>query len=150
MNALAGLRSLMEEIPPSIPMDTRGALESHLPPFTAEEAEKAWNELTRLETLFEKVDQWREAGYFKKEMEALDPMRAQRAYAEELRQRLDGVPRPESTRTDQDQLKALGFLIDHIDLIASRGWFKSKKQIEKVVAPILAMMLDVISGNAPK
>jgi len=103
VNALAGLRSLMEEIPPSIPMDTRGALESHLPPFTAEEAEKAWNELTRLETLFEKVDQWREAGYFKKEMEALDPMRAQRAYAEELRQRLDGVPRPESTRTDQAQ-----------------------------------------------
>jgi hypothetical protein len=148
VNASAGLRSLLEDIPPSIPIRARGALGSPPPSFTAEETEGAWAELTRLEMLLEKVDLWRAAGYFKREMEALDPVSMQRAYAEELRQRLDGVPRPGSPRTDQDQLKTLGFLMDKADLIASRGWFKSKKAIEKAVVPILAMMLDVIAGNA--
>ena len=150
VNAFGGLRSLLDDIPPSIPIRTRGTLGPHPPSFTADEVEGAWAELIRLETLFEKVDQWRAAGYFKREMEALDPVSAQRAYAEELRRRLDGVPRPESPETDQDQLRTLGFLMDKVDLIASRGWFKSKKAIEKAVVPIFAMMLDVISGNAPE
>ena len=89
-NAPVGLRPLLEDIPPSIPIRTRGPA----PSLTADEADGAWVELARLEILFEKVEQWRAAGYFKKEMQALDPVRAQRAYAEELRQRLDGVPAP--------------------------------------------------------
>jgi hypothetical protein len=117
------------------------------PSFTPEEVEKAWIELAHLETLFEKVDEWRNAGYFKKEMESLDPVRAQRAYADELRQRLEEYQRPELPQTDQDRLKMVDFLLDNVDLIASRQWFKSKKEMEKVVAPIIAMLVDAISDN---
>ncbi|CAG1013124.1 hypothetical protein ANAEL_04607 [Anaerolineales bacterium] len=128
-------------------IDTQVALGLHLPPFTPEEAEKAWIELAHLETLFEKVDEWRNAGYFAAEMESLDPVKAQRAHADELRQRLAGYQRPELPQTDWDRLKMVGFLLDNIDLIASRQWFKSKNEIEKVVAPIIVMLLDVISDN---
>ena len=117
------------------------------PSLTPEEAEKTWIELARLEILFEKVDEWRNAGYFKKEIESLDPVRAQRAHADELRRRLEEYQRPELPQTDQDKLKTVDFLLDNIDLIASRQWFKSKKAIEKVIVPIMAMMLDAISDN---
>ena len=122
-------------------------LGSRLPPFTPEEAEKAWIELAHLETLFEKVDEWRNAGYFKMEMDSLDPVKRQRAHADELRQRLEEYQRPELPQTDQEMLKTMSFLLDNIDLLASREWFKSKKEIEKAVAPITAMMLDMVSDN---
>jgi hypothetical protein len=125
------------------PKDTQVSL----PAFTPEEAEKAWIELAHLEMLFQKVEEWRNAGYFKKEMESLDPVKGQRAHADELRQRLGEYPRPELPQTDRDLLKTVNFLLDNIDLLASRQWFKSKKEIEKVVAPITAMMMDAISGN---
>ncbi|MBI5951698.1 MAG: hypothetical protein HY865_08570 [Chloroflexi bacterium] len=132
------------------PKDTQAASGLNLPSFTLEEAEKAWIELAHLEMLFQKVEEWRNAGYFKKEMESLDPVRGQRAHADELRQRLEGYPRPELPQTDRDLLKTVNFLLDNIDLLASRQWFKSKKEIEKVVAPITAMMMDAISGNEPE
>ena len=115
-----------------------------LPSFTPGEAEKAWIELAHLETLFEKVDEWRNAGYLKKEMESLDPVKTQRARADELRQRLEGYQRPELPQTDLARLRTVSFLLDNVDLLASRQWFKSKKEIEKVVAPIIAMMVDAI------
>ena len=127
--------------------DTQVALGSRRPPFTSEEAEKAWIELARLETLLKKVDEWRNAGYFIREMEALDPVKAQRAHADQLRQRLEEYQRPVLPQTDQDRLRTVSFLLDIIDLFASRQWFKSKKVIEKVIAPIMAMMVDAISGN---
>ena len=127
--------------------NTQVELELQLRSFTPEEAEKAWVELAQLETLFEKVDEWRNAGYFKMEMESTDPVRKQRAQADELRQRLEEYQRPELPQTDQDKLKTVDFLLDNIDLLASRQWFKSKKEIEKVVVPIMAMMLDVISDS---
>jgi hypothetical protein len=117
------------------------------PSFTPEEAEKAWIELAHLEMLFEKVDEWRDAGYFIVEMESRDPVQAQRARADELRHRLEEYQRPELSQTDNDRLKMVEFLLDNIDLLASRQWFKSKKEVEKVVAPILMMMLDAISGD---
>lgn len=117
-----------------------------LPAFTPEEAEKAWIELANLEILFEKVDEWRSAGYFKTEIESLDPIKTQRAYADELRQRLEEYQRPESLQTDQDKLKTASFLLDQIDLLASRQWFK-KKEIEKIVAPITAMMIGLIADD---
>ena len=138
------LGSILEDVPVPTPDRPR------LPSLTGEEAEKAWLELARLEMLLEKVDLWREAGYFKKEVESLDPVKGHRAQAEELRMRLEQAPRPEAPQTDTDQIKTLGFLMDQVDLIASRGWFKSKREIKKAVMPILAMMLDVISGDAPE
>jgi hypothetical protein len=128
-------------------LEEQASLESRRPSFTPEEAEKAWVELAQLETLFEKVDEWRKARYFKAEMETRDPVRKQRAHADELRQRLEEYQRPELPQTDQDRLKTVDFLLDSVDLLASRHWFKSKKEIEKVVVPIMAMMLDVISDS---
>jgi len=128
-------------------LDVQVAVELRQTSFTPEEAKNAWIELAHLETLFEKVDEWRNAGYFKKEIESLDPVRAQRAHADELRRRLEEYQRPELPQTDQDKLKTVDFLLDNIDLIASRQWFKSKKAIEKVIVPIMAMMLDAISDN---
>jgi hypothetical protein len=119
-------------------------------PFTPEEAEKAWLELAYLETLFKKVDEWRDAGYFKKEMELLDPVRTQRARADELCQRLEGYECPELPQSDLDRLKLVDFLLDNIDLLASRQWFKSKREMEKVIAPIKALLVDIISGNEPE
>jgi hypothetical protein len=117
-----------------------------LPAFTPEEAEKAWIELARLEMLFEKVDEWRNAGYFKTETESSDPVKMQRAHADELRQRLKEYQRPELPQTDQDWFKTMDFLLDNIDLLASRQWFKSKKEMKKAVAPIM-VMLFMISNN---
>jgi hypothetical protein len=116
-----------------------------LPPFTPEEAEKAWIELAYLETLFEKVEEWQNAGYFI--TEARDPVQTQRARADELRQRLEEYRRPELPQTGQDQLKMLNFLLDNVDLIASRQYFKSKKEMEKVVRPIMAMVIEAILDN---
>jgi hypothetical protein len=115
--------------------------------LTDEDVEKAWIELAQLDMLFKKVDEWRSAGYFKTEMESLDPVRTQRAHADELRQRLEEYQRPEVPPTEQDKLKMVDFLLDNIDLLASRQWFKSKKELEKVVVPVVVMMLDAISGN---
>jgi hypothetical protein len=139
--------SKLKEIYTSHLKDTQVALGLRLPSFTPEEAEKAWIELAHLETLFEKVDEWRHAGYFKIKMKSLDPVKRQRAHADELRQRLEEYQRPELPQTDLDRLKTANFLLDIIDLLASRQWFKSKKGIEKVVAPIMAMIVDVISDN---
>ena len=93
------------------------------------------------------MDEWRNAGYFKKEMESIDPVKTQRAHADELRQWLEEYERPELLQTDQDRLKTVDFLLDNIDLLASRQWFKSKKEIEKVAAPIIVMMVNAISDN---
>jgi hypothetical protein len=130
-------------------IDLQVALGLRFPPFTPKEAEKAWEELVQLETLFKKVDEWRNAGYFKEEMESLDPVRRQRVLADELSQRLVGYQRPELSQSDQDRLKMVNSLLDNVDLIASRHWFKSRKEIEKVVVPIMAMMVAVISENKP-
>jgi hypothetical protein len=118
-----------------------------LPAFTPEKVEKAWMELAHLETLFDKVEEWRDAGYFNPEMGDGDPVRMQRALAEELRQRLDAYQRPALPQRDPDRLKTVSFLMDQIDLLSARGWFKSKKEIEKVVAPLMAVMLDVMSDQ---
>jgi hypothetical protein len=115
--------------------------------LTPEEVENAWIKLAHLKTLFEKVDEWRKAGYFKKEMASLDPVKMQRDYADELRQRLEEYQRPELPQTDVDRLKTVNFLLDNIDLLASRQWFKSKKEIEKVFASVMAMMVDAISDH---
>jgi hypothetical protein len=139
--------SKLKEIQTSHLKDTQVALGLGLSSFTPEEAEKAWIELAQLETLFEKVDEWRNAGYFKTDMESLDPVKRQRAHADELRQRLAEYQCPELPQTHQDKLKMVEFLLDNIDLLASRQWFKSKKEIEKVVMPIMAMMLDIISDS---
>jgi len=70
-----------------------------------------------------------------------------RARADELRQRLEEYQRPELRQTDTDRLKMVDFLLDTIDLLASRQCFRSKTEIEKVVAPIIAMMVDAISDS---
>jgi hypothetical protein len=119
---------------------------SRLPSFTPEEAEKAWIELARFEMLFGKVEEWRNAGYLIPE--ALDPVKTQRAHADELCQRLAEYQRPELRQTHQDWIKTLDFLLDNIDLLASRHWFKSKKEIEKAIAPVMAMLLDVILDSS--
>ncbi|MFN8413769.1 MAG: hypothetical protein U0Z26_15415 [Anaerolineales bacterium] len=126
--------------------ETQVSLGLRLPSFTSEEAESAWVELANLEILFEKVEEWRSAGYFKAEMEALDPVKTQRAYAEELSQRLEEYQRPEFLQTDQNRLKTASFLLDQIDLLASRQWFK-KKELEHVVAPITALMLELMEKD---
>lgn len=130
--------------------DTQFALGLRLPSFTPAEAEQAWVELTHLEALFEKVDEWRNAGYFKADMEAQDPVKTQRSHADELRQRLEEYQRPEMPQTDQSLLKLTGFLLDNIDLLASRQWFKSKAEIEKAIAPIMAMMINMVSSDKPE
>jgi hypothetical protein len=127
--------------------DLQVTLGLRLPSFTPEEAKKGWVDLAHLETLFEKVEEWRQAGYFNTEMESLDPVRMQRVHADELRQRLEEYQRPVLLQTDPDRLKTVSFLLDHIDLLAAREWFKSKKEIEKAVAPIMAVMIEVMSED---
>jgi hypothetical protein len=139
--------SKLKEIHTEQLKDIKIALGLRLPSFTPEEAKKGWVDLAHLETLFEKVEEWRNAGYFNPEMEALDPVKMQRVHADELRQRLEEYQRPELLQTDEDRLKTVSFLLDHIDLLAAREWFKSKKEIEKAVAPIMAVMIDVMSED---
>lgn len=115
--------------------------------LTSEELQKAWTELAHLEILFEMVEVWRKEGYFSQEMASQDPVRAQRARADILRKKLEKYPPPKSPQSEADRLRLMNFLMDNVDLIASRGWFKSKKEIEKVVSPILSMMMDAISGD---
>ncbi len=138
--------SKLKEIYASHLMDTQVALGLRLPPLTPKEAVNARVELGHLETLFKKVDEWRTAGFFKPEMESLDPVKTQRAHADELRQRLEEYPGLELNPTAQDRLKTMSFLLDTVDLLDSREWF-NKKDLEKVVAPIMAMMADAFSDN---
>jgi hypothetical protein len=139
--------SKLREIHRSRLRDTQVELGLRLPAFTPEKVEKAWVELSHLETLFEKVEEWRNAGYFNPEMGDGDPVRMQRALAEELRQRLDEYQRPAMPQRDPDRLKTVSFLMDQIDLLSARGWFKSKREIEQVVAPLMAVMLEVMSDE---
>jgi hypothetical protein len=138
----------LKEIHASRLKETQVALGLRLPSFSAEEAENAWIELTHLEMLFEMVEEWRTAGYFNEEMKSRDPVKTHRVRADELRKRLEEYPRLEPPQTDP--LKTVSFLLDQVDLLASREWFKSKKAIEKVVAPIMAMMADAFSGSEPE
>jgi hypothetical protein len=142
--------SKLREIYGAYLKDTEIALGLRQPSFAFDEVEKvqnAWVELAHLETLFEKVEEWRAAGYFKVEMDGQDPVRMQRAHAVTLGQRLEEYQRPVLPQTEQYKLKTVSFLLDQVDLLASRGWFKSKREIEKAVAPIMAVMLDVMSGH---
>lgn len=142
--------SKLREIYNAYLKDLEIALGLRQPSFAFDEVEKvqnAWVELAHLETLFDKVEEWRAAGYFKIEMDGQDPVRMQRAHAGTLRQRLEEYQRPAPRQTEQDKLKTVSFLLDQIDLLASRGWFKSKREIEKAVAPIMAVMLDVMSNS---
>jgi hypothetical protein len=143
----ADVVSKLREIHTSRLRDTQVELGLRLPAITPEKVEKAWVELAHLETLFEKVEEWRNAGYFNPEMGDGDPVRTQRALAEELRERLDEYQRPTLPQRDPDRLKTVSFLMDQIDLLSARGWFKSKKEIEQVVAPLMAVMLDVMSDH---
>src|SRR5690349_21209605 len=77
--------------------DMEIALGLRPPSFAFDEVEKvqnAWAELSHLETLFDKVEEWRAAGYFKIEMEGQDPVRMLRAHAQSLRQRLEEFQPP--------------------------------------------------------
>jgi hypothetical protein len=114
--------------------------------LTPEEAEKVQIELANLETLFEKVEEWRKAGYFKPDKESLDPVKTQRTRADELRRQLEEYQGPKLLQTDPDRLNTVSFLLDNIDLLASREWFK-KKAIAKAVAPIMEIMMDVFSDD---
>lgn len=104
--------------------------------FTPEEAEKTWPNLEHLEALLEKVVEWRNSGYFISD--ARDPVKTQRAHAEELRQRLEGHRHPSSPQTDNTRLDALNFLLDNIDFLDSKQWFKSQNEKEKAAAPLTA------------
>ena len=55
--------------------------------------------------------------------------------------------KPGLPQTDIFRLKTASFLLDNVDLLPSRNWFKSKKEIEKVVGCIMAMMADALSDN---
>ena len=133
--------------------ETQIALGLRLRSFTPEEAEKAWAELARLEALFDKVDEWRNAGYFISD--ARDPVKTQRAHADELRQRLEGYQRPDSPQTDQTRLITLNFLLDNIDLLDSKQWFKLNSEKENIAAPLkaerqeLQIRLGLISAPKP-
>ncbi|MCC7118756.1 MAG: hypothetical protein IT310_09545 [Anaerolineales bacterium] len=121
-----------------------------LPPLTPAEAEKAWVELAHLDALFEKAAEWETAGYLNPEMAGQDPLKAQRAYAAELRERLEEHPHLVILETDQTKLKTISFLLDHVDLLASREWFKSKHEIELVVAPLMEQIVAITADNAPE
>jgi hypothetical protein len=103
-------------------------------PFTALEAAKSWPALTRLELLFDKVDEWSKAGYLISSVH--DPLQTQRAHAQDLLQRLEGHPRPNVLETDHARLDVINFLLDNIDLLHSKQWFRSKDAREMAAAPL--------------
>ncbi len=105
-------------------------------PFTAKEADKFWPVLARLELLFDKVDEWNKADYLILSMH--DPLQTQRAHAQDLIQRLEGYLRPNIGQTDHTRLDTLNFLLDNIDLLGSKQWFRSKDAREKAAAPLRA------------
>ncbi|MCC6261469.1 MAG: hypothetical protein IT311_11460 [Anaerolineales bacterium] len=121
-----------------------------LPPLTPAEAEKAWVELSHLEALFEKATEWQTAGYLNPEMAGQDPFKSQRAYAAELRERLEEHPHPDLASSDQSRLKTISFLLDYVDLLASREWFKSKADLEQAIAPLMKELVGITTDNAPK
>ncbi|MBI5950849.1 MAG: hypothetical protein HY865_04270 [Chloroflexi bacterium] len=109
--------------------------------FTPFEAEHAWVKLVHLEALFEKVTEWSNAGYFV--LDLRDPVVTQRAHAEELRQRLEDYQRPDLLQTDQTRLDTLNFLLDNIDILKSRRWFKSKVEADQAAAPLKAERQEI-------
>ena len=116
--------------------ETQIELGLRLRPFTPEEAEQAWDNLARLEVLFSKVDEWRKAGYFISD--ARDPVKTQRAHADELRQRLEEYQRPEFPPTDQTRLITVNFLLDAIEFLNSTHWFKLNTEKENIAALLKA------------
>lgn len=136
LNVGAGFISLLKEHYSARLKEEQITLGLRLRSFTPKEAEKAGPELADLEILFNKVDQWRDAGYFI--LDARDPVKTQRAHAEELRQRLEGHQNPNLLQTDQARLKTINFLLDNIELLNSKQWFKSNNEREKAATPLKA------------
>ncbi len=93
-----------------------------LPPFTAEEAQKAWLKLIRYEILDQKLSEWLAAG-------DLDP-EISRFLANQLHERMNGLTerlaeysRPTAPPSDADQLKIWNYVLDVVERLSIRKGF---------------------------
>jgi hypothetical protein len=103
------------------------------PPFTAEEAQAAWPQYLRLETLFQASEEWLSRGILK-------TGHLPREYARllELRQRLEGQVRPEYPQNDAERLEVVEFLLQGLQTFRFLGDFKQTGDVTKLSAPLLA------------
>jgi hypothetical protein len=112
------------------------ALGLRLPPFTQEEAGKAWPELIQRETLLHKMAGWLEAGL-------VDPAATQSVadqaglQVDELSERLEDHARPTYPRTDAERLDLVQFLLEAIDYLSQNQGFTTPEAQEQVLGPLL-------------
>ncbi|MEJ2557575.1 MAG: hypothetical protein P8186_15380, partial [Anaerolineae bacterium] len=127
------------------------ALGLRLPPFSQEEAGKAWPELIQREMLLQKMAGWLVAGL-------VDPAATQSVVdqanlqVDELSERLEDHPRPTYPQTDAERLDLIQFLLEAIDYLSQNQGFASPEAQEQVLAPLLSEKesLEIKLGLRPK
>lgn len=130
--------------------DLEIALGLRLPPFTDQEALRAWPELVWYETLRHKLSEWLAAGL-------LDPARVQAiaeraaARSSELHERLAGRPRPDDLAGDAGRLEVIRLALQTVTELRQDRCFTSAQAEEQALAPLLAEQarLEVRLGLRP-
>lgn len=147
----AEARQLLEQKYTARQRELEITLGLRLPPFSQEEAGKAWPELIQRETLLQKMAGWLEAGL-------VDPAAMQSVadqaglQVDELSERLEDHARPTYPQTDAEHLDLVQFLLEATDYLSQNQGFATPEAQEQVLAPLLREKerLEIKLGLRPK
>ena len=121
-----------------------------LPPFSDEEARKAWPELFRRETLLQQMAEWQQAGFVTPAASSAITDAAS-LQVDDLLEQLEGRARPVYPRTDAERLGLTNFLLEAVAHLSQSDGFVTPEAEEQVRAPLLTEKekLEVKLGLRP-
>ncbi len=111
---------------------TLSALGLTYPPIPPEQQEEAWRELQRLQMLFEKIEEWQQAGWLKSGF-----LPSHYARLLELQSLLNGRPQPAPAASPAAAIQNINFLISAAHKLIERNDFTSMEARRKAIAPLL-------------
>jgi hypothetical protein len=108
-----------------------------LPPFTAEQAQKAWPDLIHRQALLKKMGEWAAAGWL--DLAAAQPtLDTLNEQVDDLLEQLEGHARPDTLQTDTLRLALADFILQAIDRLSQEKGFTSPEAEGQARAPLVA------------
>ncbi|MBE7473847.1 MAG: hypothetical protein DPW09_08760 [Anaerolineae bacterium] len=113
------------------------ALKLRLPPFTPEEARRAWPELFHREALLQKIGEWLAAGLI--DPSITQPLVDQTTrQVDDLLEQLEDYPRPDYPQTEADRLDLTNFLLEAAAYLRQNHSFTTPAAETQLLTPLQA------------
>jgi hypothetical protein len=121
------------------------------PPFSPQEAEKAWPDLFQRETLRRELARWQKAGWLQADV-ARKLIGQIEEQIDELLERLEGHQRPAYPQIDAERLVVVNFLLEALDYLSQNDGFATPEAEEQVRRPLAAQCeaLEIELGLRPE